>query len=222
MRRLLLLIIGAITIAAFITRGENYAFTTMAGLAGTFGDAVDGTNSDARFNSPVAIAVGPTQTLYVADYFNNTIRQLNSSDTNWFVTTIMGQIGVFGAADGTNLEVLFDIPTGVAADIQGNLFITDYFNHTIRKATHSGTNWVSSTIAGSAGNFGHDDGTNSAARFYYPRSLAVSGNGNVFVADTANSLIRKIAPSGTNWIVTTIAGSVTNSGSNDGTNTDRS
>jgi hypothetical protein len=220
MRRLCLIIIGFVAVSALRAPAESYEFTTIAGFPGPLGGAADGTNSDARFDSPVALTVGPAQALYVADYFNNTIRRITPSGTNWIVSTIMGRAGVFGSLDGTNRDVLFNKPTGVAADAQGNLFIVDYFNHSIRKATSSGTNWLSSTIAGVAGNFGHDDGTNSSARFYFPRGIAVSGTGNIFVADLGNSVIRKISPAGTNWIATTIAGSITNAGSADGTNSD--
>ena len=103
-------------------------------------------------------------------------------------------------------------------DTSGNLYESEYTSDTIRKITPVGTNWVVTTIAGSAGSASYADGTNNAARFYYPWGVAVDTNGSLYVADEYNDLIRKITPVGTNWVVTTIAGSWEISGSTDGTN----
>src|SRR6516225_2956048 len=73
------------------------------------------------------------------------------------------------------------------------------------------------TIAGNAG-YGSADGTNSAALFHDPTTAAVDRAGNVYVADTSNSTIRKLSPEGTDWVCTTIAGVAGITGSNDGTN----
>ena len=91
-------------------------------------------------------------------------------------------------------------------------------NSTIRKLTPVGTNWVVSTIAGLAQNSGTADGSNSVARFRYPFGVAVDGVGNVYVADQGNHAIRRLAPVGTNWVVSTIAGLAGIGGSADGTN----
>ena len=102
-------------------------------------------------------------------------------------------------------------------DSAGNVYVADADNDTIRKVTPVGTNWVVTTLAGLAGNAGSADGTNSAARFYYPYGVAVDSAGNVYVADTDNDTIRKVTPVGTNWVVTTLAGLAGNAGSADGT-----
>src|SRR5205085_2084801 len=88
-------------------------------------------------------------------------------------------------------------------------------NSTIRKVTPAG---VVSTIAGFPGTTGGADGTNSIARFNHPASVAADRLNNLYVADTANSTIRKIALVGTNRVVTTIAGLAGTPGSADGTN----
>src|SRR5205823_1347511 len=90
-------------------------------------------------------------------------------------------------------------------------------NHTIRKVTPDG---VVSTLAGLAGSAGRADGTNGAARFNFPFGVALDRAGNVYVADQGNSTIRKVAPVGTNWVVTTLAGLAANSGRVDGTGSD--
>src|SRR6266511_1103364 len=78
-------------------------------------------------------------------------------------------------------------------------------------------NWT--TVAGTA-SYGAADGTNSTARFNFPSSVAVDSSGNVYLTDTSNHTIRKLAPEGTNWVVTTIAGRAQWSGSADGDNSE--
>src|SRR5207247_20831 len=73
---------------------------------------------------------------------------------------------------------------------------------------------VVTTLAGLAGSGGSDDGTGSAARFYYPSGVATDSSGNVYVADSMNHTIRKITPAG---VVTTLAGLAGSTGSDDGT-----
>ncbi len=194
------------------------AFATIAGKAWNAGPA-NGTNSDARFYFPYGIAADTHSNLYVADGYENTIRMLAPLGTNWVVTTIAGTPGVSsGDADGTNGAAVFDVPVGIAVDANSNLFVGEYGGSTIRKITPSGTNWVVTTIAGQPRNYDFADGTNGGALFNGQLNLTVDANGNLYVADTYNYVIRKIAPVGTNWVVTTIAGQPDQFGNADGTN----
>jgi sugar lactone lactonase YvrE len=205
----------------------QWLVTTIAGRAGAAGSA-DGANGTARFKLPAGLAVDGAGNFYVADNGNATIRILRPSvsggQTNWVVATIAGLAGSHGGADGTGAAARFYNPFGIAADGAGNLYATDYGSCTIRMLTPGfaagQTNWTVSTIAGSLGGFGSADGTNGAAQFFNPFGIAVDGAGNLCVADSGNETIRKITPSlsggQTNWVVTTIAGSVGTPGSSDG------
>src|SRR5207247_1617205 len=144
--------------------------TTLAGSPQEYG-STDGTNSNARFFSPSGVAADTNGNIFVADTINNTNRKVVAAGTNWVVTTIAGAAGSSGGADGTNGAARFMTPFGVAVNNPGNVFVADTDNHTIRKITPLGTNWVVSTIAGQAGSFGSVDGTNKSARFLYPVGL---------------------------------------------------
>ena len=191
-----------------------YTFTTFAGNSG-YGSA-DGTNSAARFAGNNGATVDSAGNVYVTDFYNATIRKVARVGTNWVVTTIAGQAGTPGSADGTNSAARFFNPDGVAVDGAGNLYVADDGSDTIRKVSPVGTNWVVTTIAGLAGHSGSADGPGSVARFNNPTDVRLDSAGNVYVADTSNDTIRKLALVGANWVVTTIAGLAGSSGSADG------
>ncbi len=184
--------------------------TTFAGQAGTAG-STDGTGTAATFNSPTALTVDSNGNVYVADQVNHTIRKITSAGV---VTTIAGTAGAAGSVDGTGGAAEFFLPSGIARDSSGNLYVTDYYNQTVRKITPAG---VVTTIAGTGGIHGSIDGSGFAlgpSTFYNPSSLVIDGSGNIYVADTGNQLIRKIASSGA---VTTVAGKASTPGYIDGT-----
>jgi sugar lactone lactonase YvrE len=194
-----------------------YDFVTIAG--GTPGSN-DGTNSNAEFGFPYGVVAGTNDTLYVVDNYYNTVRKMIPVGTNWVVTTIAGTAGVTGYGDGSNQSVQFASPSSITMDVDGNLYVADSGYSILRKLTPSGTNWVSSTIAGTENyNGGNKDGTNGVAQFNYPSGIAIDVSGNLYVSDTYNNTIRRVAPVGNNWVVTTIAGSAASGpGSADGTN----
>ncbi len=182
--------------------------TTVAGKAGNLG-STDGTAGAAQFYSPQGVAVDGVGNLFVADISNNTIRKIT---VGGLVTTLAGAAGLAGSADGTGSAARFSQPSGIAVDSGGNIYVGDSGNNTIRRITSGG---VVTTLAGAAGpgNLGAADGPGSAARFNGPQGVAVDGAGNVYVADGANSTIRKIAGGG----VTTLAGKAGSAASVDAT-----
>ena len=204
---------GNHTIREVTPVGTNWVVTTLAGLAGSAGTN-DGAGNAARFNYPGGVAVDSAGNLYVADTANDTIREVTPVGANWVVTTLAGLAGSAGSANGTGNAARFYLPYGVTVATNGNVYVADTANHTIREVTLKGTNWGVTTLAGLAGNWGSANGTGSAARFDWPYGVTVDMNGNVYVADSANSTIRKVTPAGA---VGTPAGSAGSFGTNDGT-----
>ena len=127
----------------------------------------------------------------VADNANHTIRKVTPAGV---VTTLAGLAGNIGSVDATNSAARFAYPIGVAVDMAGNVYVLDNGDYTIRKVTPVGPNWVVTTLAGLAGYIAEMDGTGSAARFNEAFGLAGDMAGNLYVADSGNSTIRKGFP----------------------------
>ncbi len=189
--------------------------TTIAGNPAQSG-SVDGTNNAALFSAPRGVAVDSATDVYVADAGNSTIRRLVLVGTNWVVTTLAGTPNQNGSVDGTGSAARFHNLYDLAVDSAGNLYAMDRSNDSIRKISPVGTNWVVTTFAGTPGQTGSADGTGAAASFFQPHGLAVDSSTNIYVADFGNLAIRKISPAGTNWVVTTLAGTTGVFGTNDG------
>ena len=187
------------------------AVTTVAGSATQTG-STDGTGAAARFYEPNSIASDGAGNLYVSDSGNYTIRRIVIATRA--VTTLAGLAGVVGASDGTGTGASFGSLEGLASDGAGNLYAADQLNNNIRKIAIA-TGAVT-TFAGSASESGAADGRGPAARFFRPNGVASDGAGNLFVADSFNNAIRKIAIA--TAAVTTLAGAPTRSASGPSTN----
>lgn len=162
--------------------------TTLVHSSGSYSDR----NNSRRFQ-PSGVALYRTN-LLVTDVDNHTILSVTLGGS---VSVLAGEPGVQGRSDGTGTGARFYSPGGVAADQEGNVYVSDTYNHTIRKITPDGQ---VSTVAGQAGDPGKADGTGMAARFDYPKGIVVVPEGSLYVAD--GSRIRKISPEG---YVTTLA-----------------
>lgn len=182
------------------------AVSTLAGMPRKQGSS-DGTGSDARFDHPRAVALDSGGNLYVTDLWNHTIRKITQDGV---VSTFAGLAGSHGSTDGTGADARFIYPFGVAVDASGSVYVTDGYNHTIRRISASG---VVKTLAGTAGKFGYVDGAGIEAQFDGPDGIAADAVGNLFVADYGNHVIRKITPEG---MVSTFAGLARVPGSTDG------
>jgi len=183
--------------------------TTIAGTGvfGYNGDNMAATN--AELNGPGGIAVDHLGNIYVADYFNNRVREINASG---IITTIAGTSVAGYNGDGisaTSAEL--NTPCGVALDQTDNLYVSDAGNSRIRKIDTSG---IISTIAGSStGGYSGDNGPATAAKLRTPIGVYADGFGNVYIGDTYNNVVRKVNATG---IITTVAGDGTAGYSGDG------
>jgi sugar lactone lactonase YvrE len=157
--------------------------TTLAGN-GTSG-YVDGPGSSAEFSAPIGIAVDSAGNLYVADQGNQVIRKIDTAEN---VTTLAGQPGTLGSANGNGSAAQFKYPCGMAIDSAGNLYVADQENYAIRKIDTAAN---VTTYAGN-GTQGFANGPGSTAEFSYLLGVAVDSAGNVYVPDGYNHLIRKI------------------------------
>jgi len=168
--------------------------STVSTLAGTgTGGFVDGPGTTAKFSFPVHVAVDSSGYVYVVDRLNSAIRVISPAG---LVSTLAG--GTQGFVNGSGPAASFYNPTGIAVDSLGNLYVGDTTNNAVRVVTPAG---LVTTLAG--GSQGFTNATGLAASFSSPNGVAIDSAGNVYVADTDNNAIRKIAPSG---LVSTLAG----------------
>jgi len=180
-------------------QGVFGAVTTFAG-SGAAGYA-DGNLTGAIFNNPQGIAVDVQGNIYISDTFNNRIRKIATDGT---VSTVAGN-GTAGYLDSDAADAEFYYPQGLTLDSQGNIYVADYGNNVIRKITTDGT---VSTYAGNGVAAYVDGAAINVAAFSGPAALAFDKQGNLYVADENNNMIRKITSAG---VVSRVAG-VTSAG----------
>lgn len=144
----------------------------------------DGAALSASFNGPQGLAVSQSGAVYAADSSNNRVRKIASG----VVSTLCGSAG--GWADGPVASAKLAFPTAVAVEPSGNgaVIVADEQNHVIRRVTGGQV----TTLAGTPGSSGSDDGAAGSARFSAPHDVAVDAAGAVYVADCGNGRIRKI------------------------------
>jgi len=187
----------------------NGLITTVAGN-GTYGYSGDGgAATNAGLDTPFGVAVDASGNLFIADTDNNVIRKV---DTNGLITTAAGN-GTYGYSGdgGMPTDASLSFPSAVAVDATGNLFIADTGNSVIRKVAPNG---LIATVAGNGKlAYSGDGGPATRASLYYPYGVAVDAFGNLLIADTGNSVIRKVDPNG---VITTVVGNGTYGYSGDG------
>jgi len=186
-----------------VTNVSVECLTPMVSTFAGSGDSgtTNGYLASASFINPTGVAVDTSGNVFIADFGNHLIRKISTSGV---VSTLAGRtiatIGVQGSSNGVGNAASFNFPSSVAVDSSGNVYVTDFGNHLIRKISAAG---VVSTFAGS-GIQGSLNGVGTAASFNFPSALALDRFGNIYVADKGNNLIRKITPTG---VVSTVAGS---------------
>lgn len=202
---------GSIYIADYgnnrVRKVTSGTITTIAG-GGTGGDGIAATT--ASLNGPSDVTVDAAGNVYIAENLGRRVRKVDLSGiiTTYAGTGASGNSGDGGAATAAT----FFSPKSIALDPSGNLYICDMGNNRIRYVSTSGT--ITAFSGNPLGNIGFtgDGGQAAFAEFYYPQRICYK-NGSLYISDTQNQRIRKIAPSG---IITTIAGTGISGFSGDG------
>jgi sugar lactone lactonase YvrE len=161
---------------------------SLAGSLAVASGSSNGVGAGASFDLPLALAVDSAENVYVADSINCEIRKITPGGT---VTTLAGAAGVAGDLDGMGTAARFRYPEALAVDANGNIFVGDTGNGTIREITPSG---VVTTVGGTAGIQGSTDGLGAAASFGTIAALAVDSNGVLYISDSGNNTIRVGTP----------------------------
>ncbi len=190
--------------------------TTIAGSPMNAGYNGDGSQAtDAQLNWPSALAFDKAGNLYIADQANSVIREVNM--TTGIITTAVGNNvngGAYGyGGDGlpaTSDSVFLQLPTGIAFDKSGNMFIADAGNNVVREVNTSGT--ITTFMGtGTAGYTKNATGLSllnlQSAPLNQPSSIAIDNKGDIFIADKGNNVIQKVTNTlGLLWNIATVAG----------------
>jgi len=174
---------------------------TVAGT-GPHGPCGDGGRAIAAcLRGPRAIATGPDGSLYIADRGNHRVAKI---DPSGIITSVLGDGTPERPCERDTWYIQEDCqnsPHGVAAGPDGSVYIAHYAGHRVHQVDPAG---VVTVIAGNGeAGYSGDGGPATEARLHYPRGLAVSADGALYIADMGNNCIRKVGPGG---IITTFAG----------------
>jgi len=193
----------------YINLGETIRKVNTSGIISTVagngtpaytGDGGPATSASLFPNGPMGgLAVDAAGNLYISDGENHVVRKV---DTSGIIRTIAGNgTAGYSGDGGPATSAMIDIPTGLALDSAGNLYINDWSNNHVRKVTPAG---IITTFAGN-GNVVYDgDGVQAAkAAVHSPGGIAIDSAGNVYITELSDGRIRKVDPSG---VISTFAG----------------
>ncbi len=196
-----LIVIGAATFS-LTTNAANWKIETFAGtgVKGHSGDG--GPATRAQLDNPFGVVRGPDGAIYFCEYTGHIIRKVAPDGT---ISTIAGTPGTKGYSGdgGPALKATFNLPHELRFDAQGNIYIADMQNHAVRRIdakTH-----VITTFAGT-GQMGYsgDGGPASKAQLKQPHSIQFDPQGDLYICDIGNNVIRKVNMK--TGIITTFAG----------------
>ncbi|MEO8472134.1 MAG: hypothetical protein ABI477_08070 [Chryseolinea sp.] len=187
-----------------VTASTGFISTISGKETGYSGD--NGLATNATFFAPQDVAVDSYGNVYIADTENHAIRKISS--TTGIVTTIAGlgpDAAGYSGDGGPAISAALNFPTGLAIDANSNIFVVEHSNSVVRKI--DATTGIITTVCGVAKVFSYfgDGGPAKLATLSYPNKLSFDPDGNLLVADSNNSVIRKITMA--TGIITTIAGS---------------
>ena len=173
---------------------------TLAGAVFEFfptGAHLDGELEEAALHRPTGLAICQHGRIFVADSANSSIRAVIGDRVYTLVSW-----GEAGFADGPRGTARMNSPHAVTVGPSGYVYVADTLNHVVRRVSPTGH---TTTIAGTPGEYGYENGSANAALFDSPSGIAVAPDGRIFVTDTGNHVIRVIE----NGMVRTFAGSFT-------------
>jgi uncharacterized protein (TIGR03437 family) len=183
--------------------GGNLSLVAGNSRAGYSGDG--GLAVNAQLNGPVGVAVDSAGNVYIADALNNRIRIVlaNGAINTFAGNGGVGYVGAVGDGGAANQAQLL-LPSGVALDTKGNLYIADTGHNLIREVTTDG---IINSIAGDGyPSFVGDTAAANKSELNHPQDVTVDSSGNIYIADTSNAAIRKITTDGN---INTVAGNNT-------------
>ncbi len=194
-----------------VTAGGTITTVAGNGYPGFNGDG--GRAVFAQLNHPDGVGLDEAGNLYIADYWNHRVRKVTPEG---IISTVAGNgTSGFSGDGGTATSAQLDCPSGVSLDVAGNLYVTDSYNHRIRKISPSG---VISTAAGTGvEGFEGDGGNAESSRLSFPSNAVPDSAGNLFISDLVNNRIRKVTPVG---MIQTVAGNGTSGYAGDGGSAD--
>ncbi|MGE5175134.1 MAG: hypothetical protein ACM3JJ_02060 [Hyphomicrobiales bacterium] len=169
------------------------------GNPGATGDG--GPATSARLNSPRGVAIAANGDLYIGDRSNNKIRRVVAA--TGVISTYAGTgSGGYSGDGGPATSAKLKLPQGIHLTSTGDLYVADAGNNVIRKIATTGiiTTFAGTGTAGYAG----DGGPATAARLTAPESVHRMPSGDIYIADTGNSVIRGVNPA--TGVITTVAG----------------
>ncbi|MGN6566942.1 MAG: T9SS type A sorting domain-containing protein [Flavipsychrobacter sp.] len=165
--------------------------TTIAGngSSGYTGDG--GPATSAKLLAPSGVAVDAAGNLYIADEGNNRIRKVTAS--TGIITTVAGKGSAGYSGDGSlAINAEFNGPQDIFIDAANNLYITDVYNSVVRRI--DATTYKISTIAGNGSSgYSGDGGKATSAEMHSPMGLCVANTGDIYIADQANNVVRKVS-----------------------------
>ena len=180
-----------------VTPGGIISTIAGTGVSGYSGDS--GPATSAQLHGPSGIAVDPNGNVVFGDWVNHVVRMVTPGG---IISTIAGNgTSGYSGDSGPATSAQFQSPSGVAYDGVGNLYVTDFGQHVVRKVTPGGT--ITTAVGLAGGGYSGDGGAATGARLNSPDGITFDTAGNMYISDYGNGVVRMVTSGGT---ITTVVG----------------